>query len=115
MSGIKPPAVLTMDKPIGEEWRRWKRNWSDYCIIHAVDERPDNFQASLFRTAIRPEAMNILETQPAPVDANGRQLSTDLMPTVITMMDTFVLGQVNPTYERYLFRQRRQQPGERHS
>ena len=107
MSGIKPPAALTIDKTVREEWRRWKRQWADYCVIQSVNERSPEYQASLFRTAIGSEAMKVLDTQPVPL---GR--SVDDVSTLVSMMDTFVLGQVNPTYERYLFRKRTQHSGE---
>ena len=40
MSGIKPPAALAIDKTIREDWRRWKREWTDYCVIQSVNVRP---------------------------------------------------------------------------
>lgn len=107
MSGIKPPAALPIDKTIRDEWRRWKRQWADYCVIQSVTERSAEYQASLFRTAIGPDAMKVLDTQPVPGEATA-----DNVATLIAMMDTFVMGQVNPTYERYMLRKRMQQSGE---
>ena len=110
--GIKPPAPLVVDKTIREEWRRWKRQWDDYCIIQSVRNRPTDFQASLFRMSIGSEAVKVLDTQPAPLNADGSAKDVTLMSTLMEMMETFVMGQVNPTYERYLLRKRVQQPGE---
>ena len=76
MSGIKPPAALILDKTIRDDWRRWKRQWTDYCIIQSVTERSAAFQASLFRTAIGPEAMKVLDTQPVPTDGSADDVST---------------------------------------
>ena len=103
MSGIKP----LVDKTIQDDWRRWKRQWTDYCVIQSATERSAAFQASLLRTAIGQEAMEILDAQPVPTDGSADDVST-----LMSMMDTFVMGQVNPTYERYLFCKRMQQPGE---
>ena len=36
ISGIKPLAALTIDKIIRDDWRRWKRQWTNCCVIHSV-------------------------------------------------------------------------------
>ena len=51
--------------------------------------------------------MKVPDMQPVPTDGSADDVST-----LMSMMDSFVMGQVNPTYERYLFRKRMQQPGE---
>ena len=112
MSGMKPPAALAIDKTIREDWRRWKREWTDYCVIQSVNVRPAPYQASLFRMTIGSDAMKVLDTQTVPLDADGNPASVDLVDTLIKMMDTFVMGKVNPTYERYLLRKRVQKLGE---
>ena len=83
-----------------------------YCVIQSVNVRPAPYQASLFRMAIGPDAMKVLDTQTVLLDADGNPASVDLADTLIKMMDTFVMGQVNPTYERYLLRKRVQNPVE---
>ena len=112
VSGIKPPPHLAMDSKIREEWRRWRRQWDDYCIVQGVQSRPLAFQASLFRISIGPDAVKVLDTQPTPLAPDGTERDRDHVNTLISMMDTYVLGQVNPTYERHLFRERKQCPGE---
>jgi len=112
LSGIKPPSALEIDtKTVRDAWRRWKQQWNDYCIVQAIAERPSEFQVSLFRIAIGPDAVNVLEAQPTPTDGDT-ELARDNVDTLIKMMDKFVLGQVNPTFERHLLRQRVQKPGE---
>ena len=54
--------------------------------MQAVNERPDDFQVSLVRIVLGSEAVKVLDTQPAPIDTDESQLSTDLMPTFITMI-----------------------------
>ncbi|MDY6787809.1 MAG: retroviral-like aspartic protease family protein, partial [candidate division WOR-3 bacterium] len=56
--------------------------------------------------------MKVLDTQPAPLNQDGEALDTNLVSTLIKMMDIYVTGQVNPTYERHLLRERRQRSGE---
>ena len=62
--------------------------------------------------SIGSEAVKVLDTQPAPLKADGSAKDVALMSTFMEMMKTFVVGQVNPTYERYLLRKRVQQPGD---
>ena len=111
-SGIKPPSPLDVDnKTIRDTWRRWKQQCKDYCIVQDIAERPPEFQVSLFRIAIGPDAVNVLEAQPTPTEGDN-ELSRNQVDTLIKMMDKFVLGQVNPTFERHLLRQRIQKSGE---
>ena len=42
----------------------------------------------------------------------GQQMNTDELPTVINMLELAVVGQVNDTYERYVFHGRMQHDGE---
>ena len=73
VSGIKPPPHLAMDSKIREEWRRWRRQWDDYCIVQGVQSRPPAFQASLFRISIGPDAVKVLDTQPTPLAPDGSE------------------------------------------
>ena len=111
-SGIKPPSPLDVDnKTIRDTWRRWKQQWKDYCIVQDIAEHPLEFQVSLFRIAIGPDAVNVLEAQPTPTEGDN-ELSWNQVDTLIKMMDKFVLGQVNPMFERHLLRQHIQKSGE---
>ena len=117
--GIKPPGVLHMDKAQRVPWLQWKQQWQDYCILQSIIERPNEFQAALFRTAVGPDPQNVITTFDLPVDSaeakakivkpnESVQMS---ITTMLTMMDYYVEGQTNITYERYLLRKRTQQNG----
>ena len=111
-SGIKPPSPLDVDnKTIRDTWCRCKQQGKDYCIVQGTPERPPEFQVSLFRIAIGCDAVNVLEAQPTLIEGDT-ELSRNQIDTPIKMMDKFVLGQVNPTFERHLLRQRTQKSGE---
>ena len=70
--GIKPPGVLNMDKALRVHWLQWKQQWQDYhgyCIQQSINERPNEFQAVLFRTAMGRDTQKVLNTLDLPLDS----------------------------------------------
>ena len=115
--GVKPPAHLQVGPEIKTDWIRWKEDWGDYVLVQEVGAKPNATQVALFRIiALGPEAKRLLRNQPVPKsrDADGSPVEDDVdkTQTLLKMMDSAVNGEMNDTYERFVFTQRMQKPGE---
>ena len=46
--GLKPPPALVIDhRTVQEEWRHWKRQWQDYCVVQGFAADTPEFQLSV--------------------------------------------------------------------
>ncbi len=115
VSGVRPPAPLETGAQSRNDWIRWKEDWDDYAVVQDIASKPDVMQCSLFRIALGADGKKLLRNQPVPMDPakdDGTALPTTKMTTLMIMMVKAVVGEVNNTYERYVFRCRVQQKGE---
>ena len=112
VTGVRPPAPLQTGAHARADWTRWKEDWDDYAIVQDVTNKPDNMQCSLFRIALGADGKKLLRNQPVPTTPDGARMDPEKLDTLILMVKTAVLGEVNDTYERYVFRTRTQQKGE---
>ena len=107
-SRATPPSPLIVGSKARDDWIRWQEDWVDYSTILDISSKPPNMQLALFRVALGPEAKRLLRHQPAPIDADGTPMDTQPVSTLIWIMEVAVVGEVNDTYERYVFRCRMQ-------
>ena len=77
-----------------------------------ICEPPAELQVSLFRIAIGPDAGKVIYAQPTPKEKDGNDLTRNVVSALMTMIYTFVLRQVNPTFKRHLLHRRTQKTGE---
>ena len=104
VNGIRPPAALNVtDSPV-ENWKLWRQEWSNYSIIMELDNKPEPYKKAMFLHCIGSDALKIHNTFNFSNDA--------LLKDILDKLETFFIGEVNETYERYLFNQRNQQEGE---
>ena len=80
--------------------------------MQSVADKSADIQTSLFRIALGADGKKLLRNQPVPTKSDGTAMDTNKINTLILMMENAVIGEVNDTYERYVFRCRQQQAGE---
>lgn len=107
------PTPLVLGPKAKDDWKRWELDWKDYATINSLDARPDDMQVALFRTALGAEGKALLRNQPVPTDPDtNAPMDATKLKTLIAMMKNAVIGEVNETYETYIFRTRLQNSGE---
>ena len=97
VTGVRPPAPLQTGAHACADWTRWKEDWDDYAIVQDVTNKPDNMQCSLFRIALGADGKKLLRNQPVPTTPDGARMDPEKLDTLILMVKTAVLGEVNDT------------------
>ena len=108
LHGIAPPGKLDITQGnIAENWKTYKQVWNNYAVITSLDSRTEEFRVALFLHCIGQDALRIYNGLPF-ADETERQS----MESIFQKFDHFTLGEVNETYERYVFNSRKQGEGE---
>ena len=108
VSGLRPPQPLNVTNTnIAENWRLFRQKWQNYAIITNLNNQPRQYQVALFLHTVGDEALKVY---------NGFKFDTaDKARTVneiVQKFETFAIGEINETYERYIFNRRNQHEGE---
>ena len=94
------------ENPI-EEWKFFKQLYKKYSILCRIREQDQEFQISSFLNCVVPVGLRIYNTlQFLPPEDN------EDVETVMRKFDGYIIGEINVTYERYVFNKRAQQIGE---
>ena len=107
LQGITPPKPLDVSGNVADNWKQFKQVWKNYSIITNLSTQSEEYRVALFLHCIGPEALKIY---------NGMQFANDeergSLATILEKFDEFTIGEVNETYERYIFNGRNQGPDE---
>ena len=85
----------------------FKQVWKNYSIITNFNAQSEEYRVALFLHCIGPEALTIYNDLQFANDEERGSLAT-----IIEKFDEFTIGEVNETYERYIFNGRNQGPDE---
>ena len=107
INGILPPEKLDIKGNIVENWKTFKQMWSNYAIIMNIGSQSQQYQVALFLHCIGPEALKVYNGMSFE-NAEDRQK----LDCIIQTFEEFTIGEVNETYERYVFNSRSQAPSE---
>jgi len=106
VSGLRAPQALNVVNNLAENWRLFKQKWRNYAIITNLSQQAREYQVALFLHTIGDETLKVY---------NGFKFDTpDAARTVDEIIDKFeifVVGEINETYERYVFNRRDQLEG----
>ena len=107
VTGIRPPQAFVMDSNVTENWKLFKQKWRNYSIITNLSRQTEQYQVALLLHTLGDDALRAY---------NGFSfVTTDENRTVdeiLVKFDTFAIGKVNETYERFVFNKRDQKEGE---
>ncbi len=108
LTGIKPPRALVTDtRSIADSWRHFKQSWRYYSTLTRTQDHPQDYQVALFLHTLGEEAQKIYNGLQFPTAENNRTVEQ-----IITAFDAFAVGELNETYERFVFNNRAQQENE---
>jgi hypothetical protein len=114
--GLSPPTQLSFDGNLGENWRRWKRNFENYLLaINSVTEPiPENGvipvgnvpiwrrQVAILRHCIGEEAVEILDQFEFDTEADPAE-DGDRLPDVLLKFENYFNPRRNTLFEWYVF------------
>ena len=101
--GIKPPENLKLSGNVSENWRTYKQMWSNYAIISNLGARPEAYKVALFLHCIGAEALKVYNGFTFEEEDDARTLTA-----IMEKFEQFSVGEINETYERYVFNSRNQ-------
>ena len=108
MSNIPFPAPLKMSGGnVAAEWKRFRGQWANYEVATDLDTKKSSKRAAVFLACIGTEAYEIFQT----MDFESEDDRTNI-DKVIEAFERHCIGEVNVTYERYMFNRRSQEVGE---
>ena len=101
---LPPPLREEMS---GRKWRMWKQQWMDYVKVSRLSEQTQEYQAAVLRGCLGPAGFEIHGGLPFE-----RAEHKNDTPKVLALLESYYVGKVNVTFERYKFRSRTQKEGE---
>ena len=107
VSGIKPPNPLVFDNNITANWKLFKQKWSNYSVITNLNKQNNEYQVALLLHTIGDEALKIYNSFNFKTPDSNRTVAE-----IIKKFDDFAIGEINETYERFVFNSRNQQDNE---
>ena len=107
IAGLKPPSRLTLGANIQESWKLFKQRWDTYAVLSQVSTLQRNVQVALFLHCLDDDALKAYNGFSFVTPESDRTVSD-----IIAKFESFAIGEVNETYERFIFNNRAQRDGE---
>jgi hypothetical protein len=106
MSGLKPPAHLSLEGNLQANYRNWIRSFEICSVASGVDAKDEKVQCNVFLHVAGPEAQKIHATM------EFAEADVDKITPLKAKFRTFCEGKRNITVIRYQFNSRTQKDGE---
>jgi len=91
-----------------DDWRRFREQYDNYEMAADLTNKTQEKRAAVFLTCIGNDAYDIYRTMEFESTDDRKRLDP-----VIAAFEKFCVGDVNVTYERYVYNRRVQENGER--
>ena len=101
-----PPPLKMRSGEIASNWKRFKAQWRNYELATDVRGESKEKRAAILLSCIGAEAYDVFQSMPMDEEARSD------IDEVIQAFDTYCIGEVNITYERYMFNRRVQESSE---
>ena len=106
LPGVKPPKCLSLEGNKNENWKIWTQQWKNYTILSGLSDMINEKQLAMFENCLGVVGLKMCNSL-SFVHEETRTIST-----ILTKMDLQIVGELNKTYERYIFNQRNQRSDE---
>jgi len=106
-SSIPPPAPLKLGKDVASDWERFRSEWRNYETATELDKTTEKRRSAISLASVGSAAHTVFGS--FKFDEEEDRTSVD---KIIEAFDNYCIGETNVIYERHLFHQRVQQPGE---
>lgn len=104
---VKPPTKLNLRENTSENWKTYKQQWQNYAIVANLAAQPEEYQVALFLHCLGTDALRIYNGLSFATEEDKKKLSK-----IMEKLDEYAIGEVNETYERYVFNSRDQEADE---
>ena len=103
-----PEPLRVTGSNVADEWRRFKEQFANYELAADIADASDEKRAAVFLTCIGSDAYDVYRAMQFASDTDRKKIGP-----ILTAFETFCVGAVNVTYERYVYNRRVQANGER--
>ena len=104
---IPAPSPLKLGGDIAADWEHFKNEWNNYEIAVDLSDAAAKKRAAVFLACVGTAAYGVFRTFQFDADDDRRDVGK-----IMDAFEKHCIGGAKITYERYLFYQRVQQPGE---
>lgn len=105
-SSMRPPAALSFEGNLKENWRKWRQRFELYLKASGLDTKPAERQVAVLLHVIGDEALDRFDTFGLTDDEKK------VLQNVIDAFENFCTPKANESVDRHIFFTRKQQPGE---
>ena len=105
MTGTRPPQALVLDSNITDNWKLFTQKWWNYSIITSLQSL--QYQGTVLLETLGDDALRAYNEFIFYTTDDNRTVEE-----IIVKFNTFAIGEVNETYERFVFNKRDQKEGE---
>ena len=104
---IKPPSPLCLEGNMVENWKRFKKRWSNCALLIDLNKEKRELQVALFENCLSDDALKTLEGFKFDTEENERTITQ-----ILDAFEKYIIGETNQTLERFKFAKRQQAKGE---
>ena len=90
-----------------ENWKRFKKRWSNYALLIDLNKEKRELQVALFENCLSDDALKTLEGSKFDTEENERTITQ-----ILDAFEKYIIGETNQTLERFKFAKRQQAKGE---
>jgi transposase InsO family protein len=99
----KPPKPLSLVENEVENWKLFKKRWGNYTLLSGLEQRPNNYQVAELENCLADDALKLLESFSFDTTEDKRTVTE-----ILAKFESYAMGEVNETYERFVFGSRKQ-------
>ena len=100
---VRPPSPFELGSNKIEQWRLFKRRWNNYVLLSNLSIKPKEFQMTLLENCLNDDVLRTYK---------GFNFSTPESQRTTLEIEHYAVGEVNETFERYVFHKLVQSEGE---
>ena len=104
---MKPPHPFTIGSNLLENWNIFRQRWKTYAVLSQLSTQPNEVQVALLLHTLADDALKVYNGFHFTTDESSRTVKD-----ISDRFHEFAVGEVNETYERFMFNKRCQEEGE---
>ena len=102
LAGVNPPSPLEVNENKVDNWKLWKQQWTNYVLLSRLDTMDERYQLAMLDNCLGITALKVYNNL---TFADGEVKSVQIC---MNKLEQQIVGQINETYERYMFNSRDQ-------
>ena len=102
LAGVNPPPPLEVNENKVENWKLWKQQWTNYLLLSRLDTMEEHYQLAMIENCLGITALKVYNNL---TFIDGEVKSVQIC---MNKLEQQIVGQINETYERYMFNSRDQ-------